>query len=107
METCDECGSMMSSMGDEWICRSCGFNYSDDPGASEDTIETVRNEKSERRSTQNELAKVRKKLKLVTNTVIPLSCPDCSEEGVSLEIQDNSSPEFVCEKCDYRWKPDK
>lgn len=106
MEHCDECGSMMSSTGDGWTCRHCGFNFSDDPGASEETIDTIRSEKSERRSAQSELSKVRNKLSLVTSTIIPLSCPSCSGVGATLDIENNTSPKFVCEKCGHRWETD-
>ena len=81
-------------------------SFSEDSGTSEETIDTIRNEKSERKSTQRELSKVRKKLRLVTSTVIPLSCPSCNEVGATLDIQNKTSLKFVCEKCGHRWETD-
>ena len=33
MEFCDECGSMMHTEGDTWVCRSCGTEEPRDPQA--------------------------------------------------------------------------
>ena len=46
MEFCDECGSMMKTEGDMWVCGSCEYEKSRNPEADKKAVTTQGQESS-------------------------------------------------------------
>jgi DNA-directed RNA polymerase subunit M len=104
MEFCDECGSMMKTDGDEWVCGNCGFVKPRD-GAAEATMTTTQGQE------ESEVIDVSD----AENRGLPTTEAHCSECGndeaywymQQIRSADESETRFfVCTNCEHRWRED-
>ena len=104
MEFCDECGSMMKTEGDHWVCGSCGF-------------ETLRNEAKEAAmvTTQGQEDTEIVDVSDAEDKGLPTTtaqCPECDNDRAYWYMQqiraadESVSRFFVCTECEHKWRED-
>ena len=104
MEFCDECGSMMKTDGNEWVCSSCGYTKPRDDAAEAAMTTTQGQEETEVIDVSD--AEDRG---LPTTEV---HCPDCGNDEAYWYMQQIRSADesetrfFVCTECEHRWRED-
>jgi len=101
MQFCDDCGSMMKTDGDEWVCAACGATasrgedefVSTDAQADEEVIETEENASFEGKPTTTDV-----------------HCDGCGTEEAWYYIQQTASADepptrfFKCTECGKKWR---
>ena len=101
MEFCDECGSMMKTEGEFWVCGSCG--HEQPKGDSADYTVTDQQEASEIIESSAE------------NSGLPTTnahCPECGNDRAFWYMQQIRSADesetrfFVCTECEHKWRED-
>ena len=101
MEFCDECGSMMKTEGDFWVCTSC--DHEQPMGDSAAYTVTDQQEVSEIIESSTE------------NTGLPTTsahCPECGNDRAFWYMQQIRSADesetrfFVCTECEHKWRED-
>jgi DNA-directed RNA polymerase subunit M len=104
MEFCDECGSMMKTEGDTWVCGSCGY-------------ETARNQESEQRMVtttgqeETEIVDMSEAEDQARPTTTQ-QCPECDNDEAYWYMQqiraadESETRFFVCTECDHKWRED-
>ncbi|MGM0590700.1 MAG: transcription factor S [Halobacteriota archaeon] len=101
MEFCDECGSMMKTEGDFWVCGSCGHEQPKDPDAN--YVLTQGQEASEIIESGGGSSGLPK-----TKT----HCPNCGNGEAYWYMQQIRSADesetrfFVCTECEHKWRED-
>jgi DNA-directed RNA polymerase subunit M len=104
MEFCDECGSMMKTEGDRWICASCGYETPRDEGAEAEMTTTQDQEETE----VVDMSEAEEQARPTTDA----RCPDCGNEEAYWYMQqiraadESETRFFVCTECDHRWRED-
>ena len=104
MEFCDDCGSMMKTEGDKWICGSCGF-------------EKLRNEAKEAAmvTTQGQEHSEIVDVSEAEDNGLPttkVNCPDCGNDRAYYYMQQIRSADesetrfFICTECEHKWRED-
>jgi len=106
MEFCDECGSMMKTEGDEWVCDSCG-------------AEKVRNEEKE--AAQAVTTQGQEETEIVDTSDVDVEemgattetrCPECGNDRAFWEMKqiraadESETRFFTCTECEHRWRED-
>jgi DNA-directed RNA polymerase subunit M len=104
MEFCDECGSMMKTDGDEWVCDNCGFTKPRDDAAEAAMTTTQGQEETEIIDVSD-----------AENRGLPTTevhCPECGNDEAYWYMQQIRSADesetrfFVCTNCEHRWRED-
>ena len=104
MEFCDECGSMMKTDGDEWVCSNCGFTKPRDDAAEAAMTTTQGQEETEVIDVSD-----------AENRGLPTTevhCPECGNNEAYWYMQQIRSADesetrfFVCTDCEHRWRED-
>ncbi|MEF8882085.1 MAG: transcription factor S [Halapricum sp.] len=105
MEFCDECGSMMKTEGDVWICGNCG-------------AEKVRNEASEKQAVTTQ---GQQKSEIVDTSEVSsedmgptteAQCPECDNDRAFWEMKqiraadESETRFFTCTECGHKWRED-
>ena len=104
MEFCDDCGSMMKTEGDEWVCESCGFTTLRDEAAEAAMTTTQGQEESEIVDISDAEDKG-----LPTTTA---ACPECDNDKAYWYMQqiraadESETRFFVCTECEHKWRED-
>ena len=104
MEFCDDCGSMMKTEGDNWVCDSCGFTKLRDEAAEAAMTTTQGQEKSEIVDISDAEDKG-----LPTTTA---ACPACDNDRAYWYMQqiraadESETRFFVCTECEHKWRED-
>jgi DNA-directed RNA polymerase subunit M len=104
MEFCDDCGSMMKTNGDHWVCGSCGFEKLRDSAKEAQMVTTQGQEKSEVVDVSDAEDKG-----LPTTKVF---CPSCENDRAYWYMQQIRSADesetrfFVCTECEHKWRED-
>ncbi|ERH05925.1 MAG: transcription factor S, archaeal [Halonotius sp. J07HN4] len=104
MEFCDDCGSMMKTEGDNWVCGSCGFTKLRDEAAEAAMTTTQGQEKSEIIDISDAEDKG-----LPTTTA---ACPSCDNDQAYWYMQqiraadESETRFFVCTECEHKWRED-
>jgi DNA-directed RNA polymerase subunit M len=104
MEFCDDCGSMMKTNDDKWVCGSCGFEKVRDSAKEAQMVTTQGQEKSEVVDVSDAEDKG-----LPTTTV---HCPKCGNDRAYWYMQQIRSADesetrfFVCTECEHKWRED-
>jgi DNA-directed RNA polymerase subunit M len=104
MEFCDECGSMMKTDGDEWVCDNCGFTKPRDDAAEAAMTTTQGQEETEVIDVSD-----------AENRGLPTTevhCHECGNDEAYWYMQQIRSADesetrfFVCTNCEHRWRED-
>lgn len=104
MEFCDECGSMMKTEGDKWVCGSCGYETLRDSAKEAQMVTTQGQEKSEIVDVSD-----------AEDTGLPTTkvhCPNCGNDRAYWYMQQIRSADesetrfFVCTECEHKWRED-
>ncbi len=104
MEFCDDCGSMMKTEGDEWVCGSCGFTKLRDEATEAAMTTTQGQEESEIVDVSDAENKG-----LPTTTA---ACPECDNDRAYWYMQqiraadESETRFFVCTECEHKWRED-
>ncbi|MFD1644649.1 MULTISPECIES: transcription factor S [Haloarchaeobius] len=106
MEFCDECGSMMKTEGDEWVCgnEECGFSKPRDAQSEQAMVTTQGQEESEVVDVSD-----------AENKGLPTTeshCPKCDNDEAYWYMQQIRSADesetrfFICTECEHKWRED-
>ncbi len=104
MEFCDDCGSMMKTEGDHWVCGSCGFEKLRDEVKEATMVTTQGQQDSEIVDVSDAEDKG-----LPTTTA---QCPQCDNDRAYWYMQQIRSADesetrfFVCTDCEHKWRED-
>ena len=102
MEFCDECGSMMKTEGDEWVCPNGHTKPRDDD--EEGMVTTQGQEESEIVDVSD-----------AEDRGLPTTeayCPNCDNDRAYWYMQQIRSADesetrfFVCTECEHKWRED-
>ncbi|SFR42471.1 transcription factor S [Halogeometricum limi] len=105
MEFCDECGSMMKTDGDVWVCGNCGHEKLRDSANESHMTSTAAREDSE----VVDMSEVDAGEIGPTTTV---KCPNCGHDKARYEMKQIRSADesetrfFTCVECDHKWRED-
>jgi len=104
MEFCDDCGSMMKTEGDEWVCGSCGFTRLRDE-VKEAAMVTTEGQ------TESEIVDISD----AEDQGLPTtgaSCPECDNDRAHWYMQqiraadESETRFFICTECEHKWRED-
>jgi DNA-directed RNA polymerase subunit M len=104
MEFCDECGSMMKTEGDYWVC-SCGHEEPRNPESEQKAVTTQGQEESEVVDTSEVDAEA---MGPTTNA----RCPECGNDRAFYEMKqiraadESGTRFFTCTECEHKWRED-
>jgi DNA-directed RNA polymerase subunit M len=104
MKFCDECGSMMHTEGDVWVCRSCGHEQLRDEVEERAMVTTQGQEKSE----IVDISDAEDRGLPTTKT----NCPECGNDRAYYYMQqiraadESETRFFVCTECEHKWRED-
>jgi len=104
MEFCDECGSMMKTEGDKWVCGSCDFTKLRDEAKEAAMTTTQGQEQSE----IIDISDAEDKGLPTTNA----DCPECDNDRAYWYMQqiraadESETRFFVCTECEHKWRED-
>ncbi|QLG27212.1 transcription factor S [Halorarum halophilum] len=106
MEFCDECGSMMKTEGDRWVCGACGFEKLRD-SAKEAAMTTTQGQQ------EGEIVDMSDVDAAEIGPTVEQKCPDCDEvRSVRYEMKQIRSADesetrfFTCTECGHKWRED-
>jgi DNA-directed RNA polymerase subunit M len=105
MEFCDECGSMMRTDGDTWVCGSCGAEKPRDRAREGQMTTRASQEKSEVVDVSDVSAE---DMGPTTKT----RCPECGNDRAYWEMKQIRSADesetrfFTCTECGHKWRED-
>jgi DNA-directed RNA polymerase subunit M len=105
MEFCDDCGSMMKTEGDVWVCGSCGNETPRDEVAEQQAVTTQGQQESEVVDTSEVDAA---DMGPTTRT----RCPECGNDRAFYEMKQIRSADesetrfFTCTECEHKWRED-
>ena len=106
MEFCDECGSMMKTEGDKWVCGSCGFEKLRD-SAKEAAMTTTQGQQ------EGEIVDMSDVDEAEIGPTVEQKCPNCDEvRSVRYEMKQIRSADesetrfFTCTECGHKWRED-
>ncbi|KTG10215.1 DNA-directed RNA polymerase subunit M [Haloprofundus marisrubri] len=103
MEFCDECGSMMQTQGDKWVCTKCDHEKLRDEAKEKAMVTTQAQEESEVIESEGGTSG------LPTTTT---QCPNCDNDTAYWYMQQIRSADesetrfFVCTECEHKWRED-
>jgi len=104
MEFCDDCGSMMKTEGDHWVCGSCGNEQGRDAAAEAAMVTTEGQEHSE---VVDVTEAEDKGLPTATE-----HCPKCENDEAYYYMQqiraadESETRFFICTECEHKWRED-
>jgi DNA-directed RNA polymerase subunit M len=103
MKFCDECGSMMQTEGDTWVCTQCGYETLRDEATEAGMVTTQAQEESEIIESGGGSSG------LPTTSA---DCPDCDNDEAYWYMQqiraadESETRFFVCTECEHKWRED-
>jgi DNA-directed RNA polymerase subunit M len=104
MEFCDDCGSMMKTDGDYWVCESCGNEQGRDSVKEAQMVTTEGQEYSEVVDVTD--AEDKGLPKTTTH------CEKCGNDEAywymkQIRAADESETRFfICTECEHKWRED-
>lgn len=104
MEFCDNCGSMMKTEGDVWVCGSCGHEHVRDVASEEAMVTTDDQEETEIVDMSQAEAQARPTTRV--------QCPNCDNDQAYYYMQqiraadESETRFFVCTDCEHKWRED-
>jgi DNA-directed RNA polymerase subunit M len=106
MQFCDECGSMMKTEGDRWVCANCGHETLRD-SATEAGMVTTEGQQA------TEVVDVSEVDDSEIGPTVEQKCPECDEvrtvryEMKQIRSADESETRFfTCTVCGHKWRED-
>ena len=103
MKFCDECGSLMHTEGDTWVCRSCANEESRD--AEAEAAMTTQD------GQQNDEAPAVADATQDASETVEESCPaeDCDSDRATSEMMPKPGGSyevrlFTCVECGHKWR---
>jgi DNA-directed RNA polymerase subunit M len=105
MEFCDDCGSMMKTEGDVWVCGSCGNETARTEAAEQQAVTTQGQQESEVVDTSEVSAE---DMGPTTET----RCPECGNDRAFWEMKqiraadESETRFFTCTECEHKWRED-
>ena len=105
MEFCDNCGSMMKTEDEQWVCGNCGFEKPRDAAAEELMTTTQGQEESE----VVDMSEADEEAIGPTTTV---RCPECGHDTARYEMKqiraadESETRFFTCTDCGHKWRED-
>ena len=104
MEFCDDCGSMMKTEGNHWVCGSCEF-------------EKLRDQQQEQAmtTTQGQVSTEVVDVSDAEDQGLPsttVHCPNCGNDRAYWYMQQIRSADesetrfFICTECEHKWRED-
>ena len=108
MQFCDECGSMMHTEGDTWVCRSCGYEEQRDSATEADTMTTTENQADGGVVDMSDVDDA----EIGPTTRVRCINPDCESERARYEMKQIRSADesetrfFTCVECGQKWRED-
>ena len=106
MEFCDDCGSMMKTDGDHWVCGSCGFEKSRNTETEQEMAVTTQGQESSEVVDTSEVDPG--DMGPTTNA----RCPECGNERAFYEMKqiraadESETRFFTCTECEHKWRED-
>jgi DNA-directed RNA polymerase subunit M len=103
MEFCDECGSMMQTQGDKWVCTKCDAEKLRDSAKEAAMVTTQSQEASEVIESQGGTEGL---------PTTDANCPECENDTAYWYMQQIRSADesetrfFVCTECEHKWRED-
>jgi len=104
MQFCDECGSMMKTEGDAWVCGSCGYETGRDEEREDQMVTTTGQQESE----VVDMSEAEDQARPTTTE----QCPECDNDEAYWYMQqiraadESETRFFVCTACDHKWRED-
>jgi DNA-directed RNA polymerase subunit M len=104
MKFCDECGSMMKTEGDSWVCGSCGHESGRNEEQEAGMVTTEGQEESEIVDVTD-----------AENKGLPSTttkCPKCEHDEAYYYMQqiraadESETRFFICTECEHKWRED-
>jgi len=105
MEFCDDCGSMMKTEGDLWVCGSCGAERLRDDATEEAMVTTQGQEESE-------VVDMSEAGDEAMGPTTSERCPECGNDRAYYEMKqiraadESETRFFTCTECDHKWRED-
>jgi DNA-directed RNA polymerase subunit M len=106
MQFCDECGSMMKTEDDRWVCGNCGNETLRD-SATEANMVTTEGQQA------TEVVDVSDVDESEIGPTVEQKCPECDEvrtvryEMKQIRSADESETRFfTCTECGHKWRED-
>ena len=104
MEFCDDCGSMMKTEGDVWVCGSCGYEKTRDAAREDAMVTTQGQEETE----VVDMSEAEDQARPTTR----VQCPSCDNDRAYYYMQqiraadESETRFFVCTECGHKWRED-
>jgi transcription factor S len=104
MKFCENCGSMMTTEGDQWVCGSCGATQPRDREEESGFVSTEE-------QTGDELIETEEGAEFEGKpTAKDVTCEECGNGEAWYTIKQTASADepptrfFKCKECGYRWR---
>ncbi|WP_255150735.1 RPA12/RPB9/RPC11 RNA polymerase family protein [Halorarius halobius] len=107
MRFCDECGSMMHTEGDAWVCRSCGHETLRD-SEQEAAMTTTQGQSDDGPVDMSDVDDA----EVGPTTKQQCPQPDCDGERARYEMKqiraadESETRFFTCVECGHKWRED-
>jgi DNA-directed RNA polymerase subunit M len=105
MKFCDECGSMMKTEGDVWVCGSCGYEERRDSETEEGMVTTQGQE-------ETEVVDMSEADDEDIGPTTDARCPECGNDRARYEMKqiraadESETRFFTCTECGHKWRED-
>ena len=104
MEFCDECGSMMKTEDDTWVCGNCGAEKPRETDGESTMVTTEGQQEGE----IVDLSESEEDARPTTEA----HCPECGNDRAFWEMKQIRSADesetrfFTCTECGHKWRED-
>jgi DNA-directed RNA polymerase subunit M len=105
MQFCDECGSMMKTEGEKWVCSSCDHEQLRHEEAEAGMVTTQGQEETEVIDTSTVDAED-------VGPTTEIRCPECGNDRAFYEMKqiraadESETRFFTCTECEHKWRED-
>ncbi len=105
MEFCDDCGSLMKTEGDVWVCGSCGHEQARDSASEKERAVTTQDQQD---TDIVDMSEAKEQARPTTRA----QCPNCDNDQAYYYMQqiraadESETRFFVCTECDHKWRED-
>ncbi|WP_123538807.1 transcription factor S [Halosimplex salinum] len=106
MNFCDECGSMMKTEGDAWVCDSCGAEERRDEAEEAKTAVTTQGQE------ESEVVDTSDVDAADMGPTTETRCPECGNDRAFWEMKqiraadESETRFFTCTECEHKWRED-
>ena len=106
MEFCDDCGSMMKTEGDHWVCGSCGAQKGRNEEKEQAQAVTTQGQE------ETEIVDTSEVNAAETTPTTSAECPECGNDRAHYEMKqiraadESETRFFTCTQCGQKWRED-